>query len=139
MKKPFTVVLLSLLAIAFGDIIKSNPAHAGETCNYINNNLFMAQAHRNENNVWVAEGWWRIEPGSCVVYGDNVSTYFKIEEDVAAPRPKIPQSVKTDLCVVNDRFIVYQANDFGVCDGQDGQIMTFVQVGNQKELLKEAN
>jgi len=139
MKKPFTIFLLSLLAIALGQAVKPNPVKAGETCNYINNNLFMAQAHRNQNNVWVAEGWWKIEPGDCVVYADNASTYFKIEEEVSAPRPKIPQTLVTELCVVNDRFIVYQANDWSVCEGQDGQMMTFVGLGNQRELLKESN
>lgn len=139
MKNPSRIFLLSLLAIALGEGIKPNSAQAGETCNYINNNLFMAQAYLNQNNVWISEGWWKIEPGNCVVYGDNASTFFKIEEEVAAPRPAIPEAVKTNLCVVHDRFTVYQANNPAACEGQDGQMTTFVGLGNQRELLKEVN
>ena len=139
MKKSLTIFLLSLAMIVLGEGLKPNPAQAGETCNYINNNLFMAQAHLNKDNVWVAEGWWKIEPGDCVVYADNASTYFKIEEEVSAPRPKTPQALATDLCVVNDRFTVYQANNPGVCDGQDGQMTTFLSLGNQREILQEPN
>ena len=139
MKKSFTIFLLSLAAIALGEGLKPNAAQAGETCNYINNSLFMAQAHLNQDNVWVAEGWWRIDPGDCVVYSDNTSTFFKIQEDVTPPRPTIPQAVATELCVVHDRFIVYQANNPGACDSQNGQMMTFLGLGNQREILKETN
>ncbi|MFM7574131.1 MAG: DUF1036 domain-containing protein [Snowella sp.] len=40
----------------------------------------MAQAHLNQDNVWVAEGWWRIDPGDCVVYSDNTSTFSKFKK-----------------------------------------------------------
>ena len=139
MKKSFTIFLLSLAAIALGEGLKPNAAQAGETCNYINHSLFMAQAHLNQDNVWVAEGWWRIDPGDCVVYSDNISTYFKKEEDVSAPRPKPSEALVTDLCVVNDRFIVYQANDLRACGRENGQMMTFLGLGNQREILKEPN
>ena len=65
--------------------------------------------------------------------------YFKIEEEQAAPRPIIPQSVQTDLCVVNDRFTVYQASDAAVCENQDGLMTPFTAIGQQKEVLQESN
>ena len=137
MKKSLGLLLLSFMPLVIGEGFGTTAVvQAGETCNYINNNLYMAQAYQNANRVWVSQGWWIIEPGHCVVYGDNASTYFKIEEDVAAPRPTIPQAVTTDLCVVNDRFIFYQANDAGVCDSQDGGLTTFTNIGSNKELLQ---
>lgn len=139
MNRSLTIGLLSLLAIAVGEVSKPAPAQAGETCNYINRNLFMAQAYRNQDNIWVSEGWWKIEPGSCVVYSDNASTYFKIEEDVTPPRPTIPQATKAELCVVNDRFTVYQADNAAACESQDGAMASFVGLNNQRELLTEPN
>jgi len=140
MRKSLGLLLLGFIpwAIAEG-FWGTSRVQAGETCNYINNSLYMAQAHLNTKNIWVSQGWWVIEPGQCVVYADNVSTYFKIEEEQAAPRPTLPQTVQTDLCVVNDRFTVYQASDAAVCDNQDGMMSTFTAIGQQKEVLQESN
>lgn len=140
MKKSLGLLLLGLIPWAIADgFWGTSSVEAGQTCNYINNNLYMAQAYLNTDNVWVSQGWWVLEPGQCAVYADNASTYFKIEEDVAAPRPTLPNTVQTDLCVVNDRFVVYQASDAAVCDNQDGMITTFTAIGQQRELLENSN
>ncbi|BFM40914.1 DUF1036 domain-containing protein [Synechocystis sp. LKSZ1] len=129
---------LGLLPALLGSVFVATPkAQAGQTCNYINQNLFMAQAYQNANQVWVSEGWWVIEPGECVVYADNVSTFFKISENVTPPRLQPKDVQLADLCVVNDRFMVYQADNLAACDSQDGDLATFLNPGSGKELLQE--
>ena len=131
-------LLIGLLPATFSVLSwPLEPVQAGETCNYLNHQIFMAQAFLNENQVWVSEGWWPLEPGECVVYSDNASTYFKISEDQSAPRPTLPGTTKTDLWIVHDRDRVYQAEQAGVCSGQEGWMETFIQVGAKQELLKE--
>ncbi len=128
-------LFLGLMPMAFGEaIILAPSAQAGETCNYINRNLWMAQAYQNANQVWVSEGWWVIEPGECVSYADNVSTFFKIAEDSIPSRPKIENSKTKALCVINDRFTVFQADNPTACDGS---LETFVGFDSTKELLKD--
>lgn len=139
MNRSLTIGLLSLLAIAVGEVSKPAPAQAGETCNYINRNLFMAQAYRNQDNIWITEGWWKIEPGTCVVYSDNVSTYFKVGENTTPPRPKMADSTKAELCIVNNRFTVYQADNIAACGSQEGTMASFIGLNNQRELLTEPN
>jgi len=118
-------------------MISAPKAQAGQTCNYINQNLFMAQAYKNADQVWVSEGWWVIQPGECVVYADTVSTFFKVTADTLPPRLQ-PKGVElAELCVVNDRFIVYQADNPAACDSQDGVLSTFLSLGSGKELLQE--
>ncbi len=136
MKQTIGLLLFSLMPWGVGMNLGAAPAQAGETCNYINNNLFMAQAHQSRNQVWVSQGWWVIEPGNCVVYADTVSTFFKYNEDNPVGRQPLPNVSTIDLCVVNDRFTVYQANDAKVCDNQDGQMVTFVGIGSNREVLQ---
>lgn len=120
-----------------GELMAPTAARAGETCNYVNHNLFMAQAFQNERQVWVSEGWWVIEPGDCVVYADNAVTYFKVEEDVTPPRPALETATKMTLCVVNDRFTVVQADNVRACEDADGAMVTFLNPGTTPELIKE--
>lgn len=136
MKNPLGLLLLSCVSLSLGEGFGTTAVYAGETCNYINNNLYMAQAYQNRNQVWVGEGWWIIEPGQCVVYSDNASTYFKLEENVAAPRPIVPGAVTTELCVINDRFTVFQAEDSTACNSQNGTLTTFTKIGANQELLR---
>ena len=127
-----------LVSVGLGvGLLSPSAAHAGETCNYINRNLLMAQAFQNERNVWVSEGWWVIEPGDCVVYADNAVTYFKIEEGVTPPRPDLEPLTKMKLCVVNDRFTVVQADNGQACGDAQGTMVTFLNPGATLELIKQ--
>ena len=129
---------VGLMSVGLGvGLLSPSAANAGETCNYINRNLLMAQAFQNERNVWVSEGWWVIEPGDCVVYADNAVTYFKIEEGVTPPRPDLEPLTKMNLCVVNDRFTVVQADNGQACGDAHGTMVTFLNPGATLELIKQ--
>lgn len=137
MKPLLPSCFVALLTVGLGaDLISPSVAEAGETCNYVNHNLFMAQAVQNERDMWVSEGWWVIEPGDCVVYADNAVTYFKIREDVTPPRPVLDTSQKMTLCVVNDRFTVLQADNPEACGAAAGTMVTFSNPGGPLELIK---
>lgn len=129
---------VAVLTMGLGaNLVTPVAATAGETCNYVNQRLFMAQAFQNERDVWVSEGWWVIEPGDCVVYSDSAVTYFKIEENVAPPRPDLETSTQKTLCVVNDRFTVVQADNTQACGTADGAMVTFLSPGSTLELIKQ--
>jgi len=137
MKPLLPSCFVALLTVGLGgELLAPSIANAGETCNYVNHNLFMAQAFQNERQVWVSEGWWVIEPGDCVVYADNAVTYFKIEEGITPPRPELDTATKMNLCVVNDRFTVVQADNAGACGDADGAMVTFLNPGITLELIK---
>jgi uncharacterized membrane protein len=137
MKPLLPSCFVALLTVGLGgELLTPATANAGETCNYVNHNLFMAQAFQNERQVWVSEGWWVIQPGDCVVYADNAVTYFKIEEGVTPPRPVLDTATKMNLCVVNDRFTVVQADNAGACGDADGAMVTFLNPGTTLELIK---
>ena len=133
MQKNLMVSGLGLTASLVAGMLRPMPSVAGETCNFLNRNLRMAQAAQNEQQVWVSEGWWVIEPGNCVTYADNVSTYFK---DNAATRDLENAASKVTLCVVNDRFAVFQADSPEACGMAGGQMATFLNPGTSLEILE---
>ncbi len=111
-------------------------AIAGETCNFLNKDLWMAQAALNDKQIWTSEGWWVIAPGSCVVYADTVSTYFKYGEAATPQRLDDESVTENTLCVVDDRFSVVQADDSEACSMANGRMVKFVNPGSTVELLK---
>ena len=137
--KPFLPsCFVALLTVGLGgELVAPAVANAGETCNYVNHNLFMAQAFQNERQVWVSEGWWVIEPGDCVVYSDNAVTYFKVKEDVTPPRLDSETMTTMSLCVVNDRFTVVQADNANACGDANGAMVTFLNPGTTLEMIKQ--
>ena len=111
------------------------PAPAGEICNYQNLPLYLAVATQNTNNIWISEGWWVIEPGECVTYPDQALTYLKVTEN-ESPVRKIASNVKnTSACVVNDKFVAFSAISESACDEVDGDLVPFLQAGNNLELI----
>jgi len=138
MKALLPSCFVALLTVGLGgELIAPAVANAGETCNYVNHNLMMAQAFQNERQIWVSEGWWVIAPGDCVTYANNAVTYFKIKENVTPPRSDAGAITKISLCVVNDRFTVVQADDPGACGDAKGTMVTFLNPGTTLELIKQ--
>lgn len=134
--KPLSVLLLGLLPASLLTLAPSS-AQAGETCNYFNYDIAMAMASQNENQVWVSQGWWLLEPGECAVYPDGAKVFFQIDKDSPISRT-IPQGAPSQsLCIVSDRFTAYQADNPSACDSLDGEMVTFFNPGAARELLKE--
>ncbi|MFN5515860.1 MAG: DUF1036 domain-containing protein [Cyanobacteriota bacterium] len=134
--KPLSALLFGLLPASFLSLLPS-PVQAGETCNYLNYDIAMAMGFQNENQVWVSEGWWLLEPGECAVYPDSAKVFFQIDKDSPISRA-IPQGAPSQsLCIVADRFTAYQADNSEACDSLDGAMVTFFNPGVSRELLKE--
>lgn len=133
--------LLALGSWLVGVGLAPAPALAGKSCNYLNHNLFMAQGYQNPNGVWVSDGWWVIAPGDCVVYSDQAFTFFKIREGRIPNRQAIAAiegSESMELCQVNDRFTLFQAQDSSVCADAGGNKGMFINPGPNLELIQSS-
>lgn len=143
MKAKITLFLLSLAAVAVGESLATARAKAGEVCNYRNQVLALAQAYVNQDEVWVSEGWWKLNPGDCIDYPDNALTYLQFNEDSQPSRPYIEQSneatsevYEARLCVVQDRFTAFSASTSRTCAEAGGKLRRFLGLGAKRELIQ---
>ena len=130
MRMNMNVLILGLLATALGGTLSPfNKAEAGEVCNYLNQATALAQAFRNADQVWVAEGWWLLDPGDCITYPDDALIHVRHSNDIrpySAENLEITEAVTEQLCVVGDRFTAYRADNNGACEQAGGSLEPFV-------------
>lgn len=143
MKAKITLMLLSLAAVAISESLATAKAKAGEVCNYRNQVLTLAQAYINQDEVWVSEGWWLINPGDCISYPDNALTYLQFNENSQPSRPYQKQSTEVSeevlqarLCIVQDRFTAFSASTPRACAEAGGKLRQFLGFGAKRELIK---
>ena len=139
MKAKIIPMLLSLVSLAAGELLIASQANAGEVCNYRNQVLALAQAYRNQNQVWVSEGWWLLNPGDCIAYPDDAVTYVQFNQDSRPHRfyrVGSPEVIEARLCVVQDRFTVFSAATPRACTQAGGTFKPFVGFRAQTELIK---
>ena len=137
MKGKTLLLILSLVAATVGECLGfPKIASASEVCNYRNRTVYMAQAYPNRNEIWVSEGWWELEPGECIVYSDRALAYVKLDRHSPSLLPYDRGFPDTDLCIVHDRFIVYNAIEPSACREAGGTMKTFIGIGPGQELIK---
>ena len=132
-------MLVSLVSLTAGQFLIAGRVNAGEVCNYRNQVLALAQAYRNQEQVWVSEGWWLLNPGDCIAYPDDAVTYLQFQENSPPSRPYEPGSpevVEAQLCVVQDRFTAFSASTPRACIEAGGTLRTFLGFGAQREVIK---
>ena len=133
MRMKINVLILGLLASALGGMINPfNKVEAGEVCNYLNKATALAQAFRNSDQVWVAEGWWLLDPGDCITYPDDALIHIRHSSDIRpynVANTENTEAVTGQLCVVGDRFTAYRADDSGACAQAGGSLEPFVGFG----------
>ncbi len=142
MKTTPTVLVLGAIASTLGSFALIPPlVQAGEVCNYNNRILRVAVAYPNQNEVWVSQGWWELDPGACLQYPDTWYTFLQFNRDNAPSRPQ-GQGVSTaNLCVAQDRFTAYNATSFSTCEQLDSyfadlSLRNYVNIGSNRELVK---
>ena len=130
MRMKMNGLILGLLASTLGGMLNPfNKAEAGEVCNYLNQATALAQAFRNADQVWVAEGWWLLDPGECISYPDDALIHVRHSSDIrpySAENLEITEAVTEQLCVVGDRFTAYRADNSGACAQAGGSLQTFL-------------
>lgn len=97
---------------------------------------------RNQDQIWVSEGWWELDPGECLNYPDNWYTYLQYDRDTAVERPVVPTTNQVTLCVVQDRFVTYNAISNVACENNnsdfgDAALRTYISIGNYREIVKK--
>lgn len=145
MKNQWVLLSLGILGIVLGESVFSpETAQAGELCNYRNQLLQVSAAYLNKDNVWVAKGWWMVEPGECLTHPDDWYTYVQVNRDEVVARPQLKQEeAKTvQLCVTQDRYTSYNGVSWGPCDASDygfsdNSMQTFYAIGPKREIIKE--
>lgn len=136
MPKLFALLPFAWLGSTFASLtLAIAPAPAGEICNYQNLPLYLAIAAQNTHDIWISEGWWVIEPGECVTYPEEALTYLKVAENQSPVRAIAAKVKSTPACVVNDKFIAFSATSESGCDEVYGELVQFLQAGNQRELI----
>jgi uncharacterized membrane protein len=139
MKAKMIPMLLGLVSLAAGESLIASRVNAGEVCNYRNQVLALAQAYRNQEQVWVSEGWWLLNPGDCISYPDGAVTYLQFQEDFRPSRTyqKDDQEVlEARLCVVQDRFTAFSADTGRACTEAGGTLKPFLGFGSQREIIQ---
>jgi uncharacterized membrane protein len=138
MKKSLVLGTIAAIAASLGHWVTApSPVRAGEICNYRNVDLYAATAYQNADEVWISTGWWRIIPGDCLAYPDNLATFLKVDEHVSPVRPLDDKVASTQACVVNDWFLSFNAVSPKACAESDGSLVTFRSAQGARELIKE--
>jgi uncharacterized membrane protein len=117
--------------------VLSEAASAGEICNYENSVAYLARAYQNQDEVWISEGWWKLDPGQCAIAADNQLTYLMFDRDSEATRPYNQGFADTKLCIVHDHFIAYNAISTKACSHAGGTLKTFLGIGANREIIKD--
>lgn len=127
-------------AIAFGvmaavSLMGVRPAAAAMVfCNRTQQPLEAALGHREHNDdgdIWVSEGWWRIEPGQCSrVYGQPLTERFyfyhatALSPNEAGRKPNVWQG-KYQFCTDTKAFRIEGDGD---CEGRGYKVKGFQQI-----------
>lgn len=102
-------------------------AQAGlEVCNQTNVNRWLAVGYMDDTNeTWTSEGWWELEPGSCVtpIEGDLTRQhyYYRAED----PNEQFEGDPDYTFCTVNDAFTIVGDQD---CESRDYKTTAFLEV-----------
>ena len=105
-------------------------------CNRTQNPLEAALGHREteaqqETDIWLSEGWWRIDPGQCArVYGEPLMQrfyYYYATSLVRSGKDKAPFTWvgKYQFCTDTKAFKIEGDND---CEAKNYQIRGFQQI-----------
>ncbi|MGK7942220.1 MAG: DUF1036 domain-containing protein [Crocosphaera sp.] len=138
---------LLLLGLGLGEFVLSpKMAQGAELCNYRNEIVRVSGAYVNDNDIWVTQGWWLVQPGECMVYPDNWYTYVEVDRDQTVERTYLldleEEEIQTvKLCVIQDRYTFYNGVEFDVCDKHhygfsDNSMQTFYLIGARREIIE---
>lgn len=98
------VLLPVLVALAPG------AALAGlEFCNQSNTTVHLALGY-HENEEWISQGWWQIEPGRCAtpITGDLKQRYYYYFADATDPDYSFDDDdTNYEFCVEADPFTIH--------------------------------
>ncbi len=147
MKKAVGLCLLMTVGAGFGDLaFYPKMAQGAELCNYRNEIVRVSGAYVNDDEIWVTQGWWLVEPGECMVYPDNWYTYVEVDRHQTVERSYLldleQEEIKTvDLCVLQDRYTFYNGESLDVCCKHhygftDNSMQTFYLIGARRELIE---
>lgn len=105
-------------------------------CNRTMQPLEAALGHReqgqgDEGDIWISEGWWRIEPGQCSrVYGEPLKERFyfyhatALSPNAVGKKPFVWQG-KYQFCTDAKAFKIEGDGD---CEGRGYRVKGFAQV-----------
>lgn len=140
-----SLLIFSLVTVTAGVgelAFSANKAQGAELCNYRNEIVRVSGAYVNNDDVWVTQGWWLVEPGECMVYPDNWYTYVEVDREQTVERTYLlEQEIETvTLCVLQDRYTFYSGETYEVCDKHDygftdNSMQTFYLIGANRELI----
>jgi len=109
MRIQFGLLALALIAVVFGPMGFPSSASADFTiCNNTATPASIAIGYK-ENNDWVSEGWWNIDPGDCaaVVTGDLKNQYYYIRGEAEDGH----WADDYNFCYIEEVFTIYGDTD----------------------------